>query len=67
MNIKIRTLEETLLGELNASDVPMEVKRLILSDLLTMVTKQADATIQAELMLKQENQEERNSQDEQGI
>lgn len=67
MNIKIRTLEETLLGELNASDVPMEVKRLILSDLLTMVTKQADATIQAELMLKQDNQEERNGQDEQGI
>lgn len=67
MNIKIRTLEETLLGELNASDVPMEVKRLILSDLLTMVTKQADTTIQAELMLKQDNQEERNGQDEQGI
>lgn len=67
MNIDIRTLEETLLGELNASDVPMEVKRLILSDLLTMVTKQADTTIQAELMLKQDNQEERNGQDEQGI
>ena len=67
MNIKIRTLEETLLGELNASDVPMEVKRLILSDLLTMVTKQSDTTIQAELMLKQDNQEERNGQDEQGI
>lgn len=67
MNIDIRTLEETLLGELNASDVPMEVKRLILSDLLTMFTKQADTTIQAELMLKQDNQEERNGQDEQGI
>ena len=67
MNIDIRTLEETLLGELNASDVSMEVKRLILSDLLTMVTKQADTTIQAELMLKQDNQEERNGQDEQGI
>lgn len=67
MNIDIRTLEETLLGELNASDVPMEVKRLILSDLLTMFTKQADTTIQAELMLKQNNQEERNGQDEQGI
>ena len=67
MNIDIRTLEETLLGELNASDVPMEVKRLILSDLLTMVTKQSDTTIQAELMLKQDNQEERNGQDEQGI
>ena len=67
MNIDIRTLEETLLGELNASDVPMEVKRLILSDLLTMFTKQADTTIQAELMLKQNNQEERNGQDEQSI
>ena len=45
MDIQIRLLEETLLNELNASSLPIEAKRLILSDLLTMTTRQADITI----------------------
>ena len=49
MDIVIRTLEDTLLNELNASSLPIEVKRLILSDLLTMTTRQADLTIKEEL------------------
>lgn len=49
MNTSIRLLEETLLNELNASSLPIEVKRLILSDLLTMTTRQADLTIKEEL------------------
>lgn len=49
MDIVIRTLEDTLLNELNASFLPIEVKRLILSDLLTMTTRQADLTIKEEL------------------
>ena len=49
MDIEIRMLEETLLNELNASSLPIEVKRLILSDLLTMTTRQADLTIKEEL------------------
>lgn len=49
MNIDIRVLEETLLNELNASTLPIEAKRLILSDLLTMTTRQADITIKEEL------------------
>ena len=49
MNTSIRLLEETLLNELNASNLPIEVKRLILSDLLTMTTRQADITIKEEL------------------
>lgn len=49
MDIQIRLLEETLLNELNASSLPIEAKRLILSDLLTMTTRQADITIKEEL------------------
>ena len=49
MDIEIRILEETLLNELNASSLPIEVKRLILSDLLTMTARQADLTIKEEL------------------
>lgn len=49
MNTSIRLLEETLLNELNASSLPIETKRLILSDLLTMTTRQADLTIKEEL------------------
>lgn len=49
MNTSIRILEETLLNELNASSLPIEAKRLILSDLLTMTTRQADITIKEEL------------------
>lgn len=49
MDIAIRTLEDTLLNELNASFIPIEVKRLILSDLLTMTTRQADLKIKEEL------------------
>lgn len=49
MNTSIRLLEETLLNELNASSLPIEAKRLILSDLLTMTTRQADLTIKEEL------------------
>lgn len=49
MDIVIRTLEDTLLNELNTSPLPIEVKRLILSDLLTMTTRQADITIKEEI------------------
>ena len=49
MDIQIRLLEETLLNELNASSIPIEAKRLILSDLLTMTTRQADLIIKEEL------------------
>jgi hypothetical protein len=49
MNTSIRLLEENLLNELNASPLPIEAKRLILSDLLTMTTRQADITIKEEL------------------
>ena len=48
-NYKIRDLEDKMIDTLNISDVAIEVKRLIVQNLLNMVTKQADATIAMEI------------------
>lgn len=50
MNKTIRSLEDKLIEDLNAAtDVEIEVKRLILSNILNQVTKQADNAIILEL------------------
>jgi len=48
-NYKIRDLEDKMIDTLNSSDVAIEVKRLIVQNLLNMVTKQADARITMEI------------------
>lgn len=48
-NYKIRDLEDKMIDTLNMSDVAIEVKRLIIQNLLNMVTKQADARITMEI------------------
>ncbi len=48
-NYKIRDLEDKLIDTLNSSDVAIEAKRLIVQNLLNMVTKQADTRITLEI------------------
>lgn len=48
-NYKIRDLEDKMIDTLNSSDVAIEAKRLIIQNLLNMVTKQADARITMEI------------------
>ena len=56
MNKTIRALSDQILNDLNAAaDVPMEVKRLILTDVLHIVTQKADEIILQEL--SEENHE----------
>ena len=56
-NYKIRDLEDKLIDTLNSSDVAIEAKRLIVQNLLNMVTKQADARITMEIQeMKKEEQ-----------
>lgn len=62
MNKDIRSLEDTLFQILNDSPVEMEVKRLILTNLLDKATKQADAIILQELQEEQNNAESTRSQ-----
>lgn len=47
-NLKIRLLQKNLLDVLNASDLPIEVKRICLKDLLSEATKKADELVQKE-------------------
>lgn len=54
MNTEIRKLEDDIIALLNASDVPIETKRLILSDVLGIVTKKAQDTIALEIKMKME-------------
>ena len=45
INQTIRKLEDTIIKILNVTDLPTEVKRLILSDIYHEVVKQADSEI----------------------
>ena len=56
-NYKIRDLEDKLIDTLNMSDVAIEVKRLIVQNLLNMVTKQADARITMEIQEMKKEEE----------
>lgn len=57
MNTKIRLLEDQIVKALNGSDVPIEAKRLILADLLNIVTKKADEIIAQEIKAEREEKE----------
>lgn len=56
-NYKIRELEDKMIDTLNMSDVAIEVKRLIVQNLLNMVTKQADARITMEIQEMKKEEE----------
>lgn len=49
MNYKIRNLEDNVISLMNASDVPIEAKRLIIQNVLNLITKQADKVIVEEI------------------
>lgn len=57
MNTKIRLLEDQIVAILNGSDVPIETKRLILSDILNLVTKKADEIVSQEIKEQREEKE----------
>ena len=56
INYKIRDLEDNLISVFNASDVPIEAKRLVAQNVLNLITKEADKTIMEEIKEKK-NQE----------
>ena len=56
-NYKIRDLEDKLIDTLNSSDVAIEVKRLIVQNLLNLITKQADAKITMEIQEMKKEEE----------
>lgn len=52
MNLNIRVFEDTLIEFCNGSQLPLEVVRLVLRDVLRLVEDKATATIQEELKEK---------------
>lgn len=54
-NTNIRQLEDSIIELLNQSNVLIETKRLILADVLHIVTKEADKEISNELKTKGEH------------
>lgn len=54
MDLEIRQLEDNIIELLNQSTVCNEAKRLILADVLRIVTKEADKAIVEELKSKGE-------------
>lgn len=57
MNTKMRALEDEIISLLNGSEVPIEAKRLILTDILNLVTKKADEIISQEIKAQREEKE----------
>lgn len=57
MNTKMRALEDDIISLLNGSEVPIEAKRLILTDILNLVTKKADEIISQEIKAQKGEQE----------
>ena len=57
MNYKMRDLEDNVISLLNASDVPIEAKRLIVQNVLNLITKQADKIIVEEIKEMQKEEE----------
>lgn len=57
MNFEIRKLEDEIISILNASGAPIEAKRLILTDLLNVVTKKADEIISQEIIAQKGEKE----------
>lgn len=61
MNIKIRQFEDNILNLINESDLPMEIKRLVISDIFNLVLKQADKEVLAELSAQTEEKTDEQS------
>ena len=54
MNAEIRRFEDSILNLINESDLPIEVKRLVIADIFNLVVKQSDKEVIAELSAQTE-------------
>lgn len=55
MDAELRALQDAILTLINASQTPIEAKRLILENLLIKVTQKADLMIQDQIKEKEKN------------
>ena len=59
-NLKIRMLREQLISDLNEEDLPIECKRLVLKEIMSVVNDAADGQIEKEreMLMKSQSEEE---------
>lgn len=65
-NLRIRTLRQQIIDDLNNSELPFEVLRMILSDILSEVTDLTEKALQDEIKALKEITEKK-SEKEQGV
>lgn len=58
MNKRIRQLQDDLISLLNGSNLPVEVKRIVLANTLGLVEKEADRAILSEIQATIESEGE---------
>lgn len=58
MNKEIRQLQDDLISLLNSSNLPVEVKRIVLANTLSLVEKEADRAILSEIQATIESEGE---------
>lgn len=61
MNLNIRIFEDSLIEVCNASDIPIEAKRLALRDVLRIVEEKAVQVIGQEIEMQKEKNEDGDS------
>ena len=64
MDLEIKMLRKKIVDDLNASAVPMEVKRLILVEILAEVKESVDKVLQ--LQLEEQNKQKESEGEENG-
>ena len=64
MNLEIRKLEETIVSVVNSSQIPTEVKRLVVADVLHKLEVQADKEVMLEVQMAKQNEEKECEQHE---
>ena len=59
-NLKIRMFREKLISDLNEEDLPIECKRLVLKEIMSVVNDAADGQIEKEreMLMKSQSEEE---------
>lgn len=62
-NLRIRTLRQQIIDDLNASNLPFEVLRMILSEILTEVTNLTEKALQDEMKALKEITEKKSEKE----
>lgn len=63
-NLEIREFQQAIVNYTNTSLLPIEVKRLVLSDILSQLNTEASAAVQLELAERIKSEQEQKKGDE---